>query len=203
MALIPNILENSGLMIPSLGFEGPGPQTDTTFHRRCLSAHPGPGQFASNPNPDTSNTEGTIADYLSVNNPNSASSCLYDISNNYCSEDIHSTSKNNNSRMKANNLTIDKLKMTRNPIRISDLNMNTYDQSRNSFDNNNFRVSGVQGDIERLSLKFPDNSNIANYQAIALKNKEFIRPRVIFCIQKLLSLKVSKLLIGQGCAVSL
>lgn len=190
-------------MIPSLGFEGPGPQTDTFFHRRCLSAHPGPGQFASNPNPDTSNTDGTIADYLSVNNPNSTSSCLYDISNNYCSEDIHSTSKNNNSRMKANNLTLDKLKMTRNPIHISDLNMTTYDQSRNSFDNNNFRGSSVQGDIERLSLKFPDNSNIANYQAIALKNKEFIRPRVIFLYSKTLSLKVSKLLIGQGCAVSL
>jgi hypothetical protein len=189
MALIPNILENSGLMIPSLGFEGLGPQTDTTFHRRCLSAHPGPGQFASNPNPDTSNTEGTIADYLSVNNPNSASSCLYDTSNNYCSEDIHSTSRNNNSRMKAKNLTIDKLKMTRNQIHISDLNMKTDEQGRNSIDNNNLRMSSVQGDIERLSLKFPDNSNIANYQAITLKNKEFIRPRVIFLYSKNIKLE--------------
>jgi hypothetical protein len=140
MALIPNILENSGLVIPSLGFEGLGPQTDSSFQRRCHSSHPGPGQFASNPNPDSSNTDGTIADYLSVNNGNSTSSCLYDISNNYCSEDIHSASKNNNYRMKANNLTIDKLKMIRNPIYISDLNMNTNDQSRNSVDynNNNF-----------------------------------------------------------------
>lgn len=47
----------------------------------------------------------------------------------------------------------------------------------------------MQGDIERLSLKFPDNSNKDNYQAIAHKNKEFIRPRVIFLYSKNIKLE--------------